>query len=189
MIDILLPYKRLLRESLISERNLSRQLVISRTTLRKILNGAVDINFKSLQLVAEFFGFTVGVVSFPEGHIPDCSTVSTGYKIVRDGFESWKIHLMDFVDEFRTTQDTRLILLPPHREAPLRINALISSTVLELCVESCIEPPSWALAVKPLERPWFVSGMESLKASAILESPASFRSKNVFVLKNFLERA
>ena len=46
----------------------------------------------------------------------------------------------------------------------------------------------WTGSVGPLDRPWFVSGYESVKASALIESPVPFRSRNVFVLANFLER-
>ena len=48
--------------------------------------------------------------------------------------------------------------------------------------------PPWTGGVGPLERPWFVSGYENLKASALVESPARFRSRNVFVLAGFLDR-
>jgi hypothetical protein len=34
-----------------------------------------------------------------------------------------------------------------------------------------------------------VSGVENLKAMALVESPAWFRRRNVFVLGNFLNRA
>ena len=53
----------------------------------------------------------------------------------------------------------------------------------------CFRGPQWTAAVGCLDRPWFVSGFESLKASALVESPVPFRSRNVFVLANFLERA
>jgi hypothetical protein len=36
--------------------------------------------------------------------------------------------------------------------------------------------------------PWFVSGMESLKAIALVESPLPFRLRKIFVLENFLSR-
>ena len=52
-----------------------------------------------------------------------------------------------------------------------------------------ISPPKWAQSMTALNKPWFVSGMESLKASALLESPLGFRAKNIFVHENFLERA
>jgi hypothetical protein len=40
-----------------------------------------------------------------------------------------------------------------------------------------------------LPAPWFVAGVENLKASALVESPVQFRRNNVFVLGNFLARA
>jgi len=50
-------------------------------------------------------------------------------------------------------------------------------------------PPWWANRPLVLAEPWFVSGMENLKATALVESPVQFRRNNVFVLGNFLSRA
>lgn len=38
------------------------------------------------------------------------------------------------------------------------------------------------------EIPWFVSGMENLKAIASAESPLSFRWRKIFVMEIFLSR-
>ena len=65
----------------------------------------------------------------------------------------------------------------------------MAATVLELSKELKLRAPLWAKKARPLQTPWFVSGIENLKATALLESPLSFRSKNVFVLNNFLDRA
>jgi hypothetical protein len=51
-----------------------------------------------------------------------------------------------------------------------------------------IEPSEWILAVPAVRRAWFVSGMENLKAIALVESPLPFRRRKVFVLENFLSR-
>ena len=48
--------------------------------------------------------------------------------------------------------------------------------------------PHWVFPPVTLDQPWFPSGMEKLKATAILESPLEFRRNNIFVLKNFTER-
>lgn len=40
-----------------------------------------------------------------------------------------------------------------------------------------------------LPEPWFVAGVENLKATALVESPLPFRRNNIFVLGNFLSRA
>ncbi|MCB0342573.1 MAG: hypothetical protein H6626_14415 [Pseudobdellovibrionaceae bacterium] len=96
---------------------------------------------------------------------------------------------MDMVDEFRKTCDMRLFALNPDRSCPHSIHVLIAATVIALCEEVGLTAPKWANDTKALEQPWFVSGVESLKASALLESPYAFRSKNIFVHKNFLARA
>ena len=42
----------------------------------------------------------------------DYSTYAVSLKVQHDGFDSWKIHFFNFVDEFRKSWDVRLILLP-----------------------------------------------------------------------------
>jgi len=49
--------------------------------------------------------------------------------------------------------------------------------------------PDWAQKDHCLPEPWFVAEMESLKASALVESPAYYKKNNIFVLENFLKRA
>lgn len=121
--------------------------------------------------------------------MPRESTVAISFKIIGDGEKSWRIHLMNMVDEFNTTYDERLFVLPPHPKLNARIAALIAGTIVELCHANKMTPPDWALTMSPLEKPWFVSGIENLKASALVESPMGFRMKNIFVLENFLSRA
>lgn len=121
-------------------------------------------------------------------HLPD-SIYIISRKILQNGDVSWKTHLFNFVDAFRTTHDTKLISDPPHPELSPRIAALITATVETLCDEATISAPLWCNAVAPLSDPWFVSGIENLKASALTESPVHFRSRNIFVLASFLARA
>ena len=69
-----------------------------------------------------------------------------------------------------------------------RFDALLASTIEYLCDEMRLEAPAWVWAVPSLKEPWFLSGMESLKAIAIVESPVFFRRRKIFVLENFLYR-
>jgi hypothetical protein len=139
--------------------------------------------------VAGCFQRDVDVVLSCAEIFSEYSTVALLFKVERDGFESWKTHLFDFVDEFRRTVDTRLILVPPPRNGDVRLVALLAATVQVLCDELGIDVPSWARKRYFLSVPWFVSGMNSLKASALLESPLPYRANNIFVHENFLERA
>jgi hypothetical protein len=104
-------------------------------------------------------------------------------------FGSWKVHLFDLVDRFRRDRDTRLIESGPIADLDGRLLALLASTVETLCDECGAPPPSWCRGILALARPWFVSGIENLKAMALVESPVRFRTRNIFVLGNFLSRA
>jgi hypothetical protein len=99
----------------------------------------------------------------------------------------WKIRLMDFVDDFRHTRSTQSLVEP----FPLnneRMDALLASTAEYLCDEQHLPPPEWLATVPACGHPWFVAGVENLKAIALAESPLHFRIRKIFVLENFLSR-
>ena len=94
---------------------------------------------------------------------------------------------MDFVDDFRKRKDPRMVEQPftfNHE----RFDALLASVTHYLCDELKISVPGWVYDVPVCRAPWFVSGLENLKAIAIVESPAHFRLRKIFVLSNFLSR-
>lgn len=103
--------------------------------------------------------------------------------------EDWKPALFGFVDAFRREPGPKRISEPPSPKLPARLQALWASVVESLCAERGVEIPLWCGGVGPLRDPWFVSGVENLKASALVESSAWFRKRNIFVLGNFLDRA
>jgi hypothetical protein len=82
-----------------------------------------------------------------------------------------------------------LALAPPIPQTSARVRSLLASTVETLCAERGLPRPWWCGGVDVLPMPWFVAGIENLKATALVESPAHFRKRNVFVLANFLARA
>lgn len=116
------------------------------------------------------------------------STKDIALKVKRDGFASWKIHFMELVDEFRRTSNINLVEMEPGEDLNSKLKALLASIVNMLCFELKLAIPKWAEKRYFLDTPWFVSECESLKASAILESPLPFRANNIFVFKNFLTR-
>lgn len=101
--------------------------------------------------------------------------------------EHWSIYLMDFVDDFRRYKDLKMVDEPIARYDE-RFDALLASTAEALCDESHIIPPLWLATVPACFKPWFVSGVENLKAIALAESPTRFRIRKIFVLENFLSR-
>jgi len=111
---------------------------------------------------------------------------SVKQEFVRD-FDHWPIILMNFVDDFRYYKDPELIKEPFDLDNE-RVDALLASTVEYLCNEMQIDLPPWVEDVPPCREPWFIAGMEGLKAIAIVESPVYFRRRKIFVLENFLQR-
>ena len=99
----------------------------------------------------------------------------------------WVVALMDFVDDFRYYRNPAAVAQPIELNDE-RMDALLAATAHYLCDELKLETPSWIWEVPPCQDPWFVSGMESLKAIALVESPLQFRLRKIFVLENFLHR-
>ncbi len=100
----------------------------------------------------------------------------------------WVIHLMEFVDDFRYYRNAEAIK-EPFELSNEKMDAILASTACQLCSELNIPIPDWLWEVPPCKDPWFVSGMDSLRAIALVESPAHFRLRKIFVLENFLSRA
>lgn len=172
-----------------SERMLSQKLGIARETLRQCEQNPEDSKSAHLTAIAQMLDHKVllGIVPLT----PVCSelsAVAVSMQVVIDGFSSWKIHFMNLADEFRRCPDIRLFLLPPLRNLDFRLQALLASIVTSLCNEVGLETPDWAKQEMFLSTPWFVAEIESLKASALVESPLAFRRNNIFVLENFLDR-
>ncbi len=99
----------------------------------------------------------------------------------------WRVWLMDFVDDFRYYKNAEMIAesFKPDNE---QIDALLASTVEYLCDELKIEIPCWVNDIPSTTEPYFVSGLENLKAISIVQSPLRFKMRNIFVLENFLSR-
>lgn len=160
---------------------------MSRSTWRKLETEAVEV--RSLQRAASVLHLDLAIMMIGDECEGEQSVIAAGYKVMRDGDSSWKVHFMDFVDAFRRTWDPRLILIAPPAALPAHLYALLASITCSLAKEAHLDVPRWAGKRYELPAPWFPAGMESLKASALVESPLAFRRNGIFVLGNFLERA
>jgi len=99
----------------------------------------------------------------------------------------WKVAFFDFVDDFRRHKNLTAVSEPFELKDD-KIDALLASTAEFLCDESNLDAPDWLEKIPASLEPFFVSGLENLKATAIVESPLRFRIRKVFVSENFLNR-
>lgn len=99
----------------------------------------------------------------------------------------WRIALMDFVDDFRYHKNAKAIA-EPFVLSDEKIDAMLASTAESLCDELGLPIPEWLNEISACREPYFVSGLENLKAAAIVQSPLRFRIRKIFILENFLIR-
>lgn len=59
--------------------------------------------------------------------------------------------------------------------------AYVASMVEQAAARATVRAPRWCCRVPPLERPWFASTLESLRAHLLTASPPAFRARNLFV--------
>ncbi len=116
-------------------------------------------------------------------------TANETYSLIKADSACWSIYLMDFVDDFRRERCSSLVHDKITFDKDCRFAAILAATVDYLCHELEMGTPMWCSTVAPLSKPWFVSGIEAIKAITIVESPAEFKARNIFVLENFLDRA
>ncbi len=110
--------------------------------------------------------------------------------------QSFDLCLRNFLDEFYhrpaqealTTEPARLReALPEMGEI---YDAYLAATAEALAYQADLNTPSWAYEEsRKLRHPWFALTLASLRAVLLLESPAAFRSRNLFVSENALSRA
>jgi hypothetical protein len=102
-------------------------------------------------------------------------------------------HLADFLDQFALERG--VLEEEPARLANLIAegdvaDAYLAATAVALARELGVVPAHWARRDdRKLRRPWFASPGPAIRATLLLESPAPFRERNLFVSDNALSRA
>ena len=104
--------------------------------------------------------------------------------------------LANFLDEFYAAPVPAALLPTPQVLAPElgetgRVqDAYLAATAEHLACAHQFPVPAWvADENRKLHRPWFASSLAGLRAVLLLESPAAFRSRNIFISENALTRA
>lgn len=122
-------------------------------------------------------------------------TLSEVARLTRQG-DSFDLCLANFLDEFRSAPSAAAwaaepMLLEAHGgERGSVQDAYLAATAEHLAWQNSLPVSAWVWSNKrKLRRPWFASPLAALRAVLIQESPAAFRSRNIFVSENALTRA
>jgi hypothetical protein len=110
--------------------------------------------------------------------------------------ESFDLCLKNFLDDFYARPNVEALQPEPSRLGPTNPrfgeieDAYLAATAEWLAWKFDLVPPKWAFdQTRALRRPWFASSLSGLRAVLLIESPAPFRSRNLFVSENALTRA
>lgn len=98
--------------------------------------------------------------------------------------------LREFLDHFYADAADRAACIA---EEPARLgdieDAYLAAVAEHLALSYDLPIPSWSEAPERcLHRPFFAGGLESLKATLLVESPTAFRRRLIFVSANALDR-
>ena len=104
--------------------------------------------------------------------------------------------LANFLDEFyagpnaAALADIPALLAAQFGDTGRVQDAYLAATAEELARRFNLTSPAWTTGdERALHRPWFATPLASLRAVLLLESPPSFRARNLFVSENVLSRA
>jgi transcriptional regulator with XRE-family HTH domain len=83
-----------------------------------------------------------------------------------------------------------LVAAVPPSTGDVRFDALLAAIAEDLCVHAGDAPPLWVHdAGRFLDRAWWVSGLPSARAAALVHAPASFRRRGVMLDRHDLVAA
>lgn len=98
-----------------------------------------------------------------------------------------------FVEQFDKADEAdrrRMVEVAPLPTGDRRYDALLASLAEYCCVRHDMAPPAWVDdPSRFLEEWWFVSGIRSLHANAVVHSPISFKRRGVFITEDSLTYA
>jgi len=101
--------------------------------------------------------------------------------------------ILEFVEEYRwepPDRKPRLLDVPPPYTGSRRYDAFLAALAEHLAYHDGLAVPGWTQdATLVLDQWWFPIDLPSVRADAIVHSPAAFRSRGIFIGTGSLDRA
>jgi hypothetical protein len=119
------------------------------------------------------------------------TSISEVASLAKSGERPFDLALREFLDAWQSIPGARksaALAEEPARIAPIH-DAYLAATAEYLASVAGMDAPEWTDAPERfLHEPFFAGGLESLKATLLVESPAAFRRRLIFVSANALSR-
>lgn len=110
--------------------------------------------------------------------------------------EAWRFGILQVLDDYErarraggTARAAALFAEAPPPTGDCRVDAAQAALAEHLARRDGWTPPRWAFTDDRYAQPWwFVSGLVSWHATALVQSPAAFRKRGVFITDRALDR-
>lgn len=109
---------------------------------------------------------------------------------------AWRFAVCQLIDDYQTvrkhdglTAASRLFDTPPVSCGNARVDATLAALAEHIARRDGWPPPAWCFDEwRTTDRWWFVAGLRSLHAMALVQSPLAFRTRGVFICDGDLTR-
>lgn len=94
----------------------------------------------------------------------------------------WVVQFMEDFERAAPDRRAALVAVEPDSTGDERWDAMMAAVAEHLCFHHGLPVPAWSVDPKRfLERWWFVSPYRSVHASALVNTPAAFANRGVFI--------
>jgi uncharacterized protein (DUF1778 family) len=89
--------------------------------------------------------------------------------------------LNSFLADIAATELRDAVASAPERPLEPFLANYVAAMVESACAKGRLPVPAWVRGIRPLEQPMFGSQLESVRLHLLVNSPAAFRRRNIFV--------
>ena len=89
--------------------------------------------------------------------------------------------LNDFLVSLSATELRRAVASCPFDSLPPEAENYVAAMIEQACSRAGIELPAWTRKIKPLATPMFGSQLPGLRLHLLVNSPAAFKRRNLFI--------
>lgn len=185
--------------SRLSLRALAERSGTSSATLSNYEQGTKEPRLSTLERLASAAGARLDVRILPDlarslrGRGSAAATATNVLRAVESGEDGVAFRsCLELFEALRTVPSDGVRLLTV--DAPIltgdeRYDALIAAVVEDCCVNRAVATPPWVYEPQRSVQPWYVAGLNSLRADADRETPPVFRRHGVMILAQEFARA
>ena len=111
---------------------------------------------------------------------------SEGFRVILEKLKLAKTpsyalaELNDFISKLKANELSRTLYAKPFGLSDYLSN-YVAAMVEEAAFQKKVHPPLWTTTIAPLKDPVFGENLESIRMHLLLNSPLSFRKRNIFI--------